>query len=507
MAPVVEFRGISKGFPGVRALDDVSFSVEAGEIHALVGENGAGKSTLIKIAAGALRPDQGSIYFDGAEIRIHSPREAIETGIRVIHQERQIAEDLSVAENIMLGQLPAGSLGIVRRDIVRRGARAKLDRLDVPLPLDAPARTLSLADRQLLEIARAVSFDARLIVMDEPTASLHPSEVQTLFEVVRSLRREGISVLYVSHHLEEIFEIADRVTVLRDGVHVTTEEITKVDVSDLIGLMFGEQVRMERAEIHGGGIAGREDVAIAVSGVSHGRTLRDVSFDVHFGELLALTGAVGSGTQELGRLIAAAERPSAGTISIAGLPTNVSRRARAAAGGVAFIPGDRKRQALMLDRSVADNVLLAHHALGLSGTVLSPLRENRRARRLCSEQLVKVNDVRAPVRTLSGGNQQKTVMSRWSDVASTVFIFDEPTAGIDVVSKLEIYRTLRRLVRSGAAVVVISADLPEIHCVADRVLVMRNGRVGGILEGADATAAAVLAVEMASASELTGVIA
>lgn len=505
MASVVEFKGISKGFPGVRALDGVSFRVETGKIHALVGENGAGKSTLIKIVAGALRPDQGSIDFDGVEVRLHSPREAIEAGIRVIHQERQIAEELSVAENIMLGQLPVGPLGIVRQDTLRQQALAKLDRLRVRLPLDAPARTLSLADRQLLEIARAVSFDARLIVMDEPTASLHPSEVRTLFEVVRSLRGEGISVLYVSHHLEEIFEIADLVTVLRDGVHVTTEEITKVTVPDLIALMFGEQVRMERAAIHGGEIARQDDAAIEVRGVSHGRSLRDVNFDVHFGELLALTGAVGSGTQELGRLIAGAERPSVGTISIAGLPANVSRRARAAAGGVAFIPGDRKRQALMLDRSVADNVLLAHHALGLSGTVLSPMRENRRAGRLCSEQLVKVNDVRAPVRTLSGGNQQKTVISRWSDVASTVFVFDEPTAGVDVASKLEIYRTLRRLVHAGAAVVVISADLPEIHCVADRVLVMRNGRVGGILEGADATAAAVLAVEMASASELTDV--
>ena len=485
----------------MRALDDVSFSVEAGEIHALVGENGAGKSTLIKIVAGALRPDQGSIHFDGVETRLHSPRDAMEAGIRVIHQERQIAEELSVAENIMLGQLPAGPLGIVRKDALRQQALAKLDRLRVRLPLDAPARALSLADRQLLEIARAVSFDARLIVMDEPTASLHPSEVGALFEVVRTLRGEGISVIYVSHHLEEIFEIADRVTVLRDGVHVTTERVANVDAADLIGLMFGEQVRMERAEIHGGETTRRSDVAISVSGVSYGRSLRDVSFDVHFGELLVLTGAVGSGTQELGRLIAGAERPSAGTISIAGLPTNVSRRARAAAGGVAFIPGDRKRQAMMLDRSVADNVLLAHHALGLSGVVLSPPRENRRAQQLCAEQLVKVSDVRAPVRTLSGGNQQKAVISRWSDVASTIFIFDEPTAGIDVASKLEIYLTLRRLVRDGAAVVVISADLPEIHCVADRVLVMRSGRVGGILDGENATAVEVLAVEMASASE------
>ena len=505
MAPVVEFKGICKGFPGVRALDDVSFSVEAGDIHALVGENGAGKSTLIKIVAGALRPDQGSIRFDGVEARLHSPREAIEAGIRVIHQERQIAEELSVAENIMLGQLPTGPLGIVRKDTLQRQALAKLDRLRVRLPLDTPARALPPADRQLLEIARAVSLDARLIVMDEPTASLHPSEVKALFEVVRALRGEGISVIYVSHHLEEVFEIADRVTVLRDGVHVTTEEIANVDASELISLMFGEQVRMERAEIHGGETTRRQEVAVSVSGVSFGRSLRHVSFDVHFGELLVLTGAVGSGTQELGRLIAGAERPSAGTIDIAGLPTNVSRRARAAAGGVAFIPGDRKRQAMMLDRSVADNVLLAHHALGRSGVVLSPPRENRRARQLCSEQLVKVSDVRAPVRTLSGGNQQKAVISRWSDVASTVFVFDEPTAGVDVVSKLEIYRTLRRLVRDGAAVVVISADLPEIHCVADRVLVMRSGRVGGILEGENSTAAAVLAVEMASAGDSTGV--
>ncbi len=501
MAPLIEFKNIHKGFPGVQALTDVSFSVAPGDIHALVGENGAGKSTLIKIATGAHRPDAGTILIEGEELRLQSPREAMEAGIRVIYQERHIAEELTVAENIVLGQLPKARYGFLSGSAIKREAQRKLDRLGLHFDLAAPARTLSVADRQLLEIARAVSFHAKLIVMDEPTASLHPGEVEVLFDVIRGLKAEGITVLYISHHLEEIFEIADRVTVLRDGQLVDTAPTEDLDIPGLIRMMFGEQVRMERAEIHGGETDQAGEVAIGVHRVSYGRSLSDVSFDVRYGELVAITGAVGSGTQELARVLSGAETPPEGVVTVDGNETVAASRPRAAAGGVAFIPGDRKRQALMLDRSVADNVLLADYALGRRGTVVQPRRENALARRLCDEQAVKVTDVRQPIRTLSGGNQQKVIIGRWSDVGSQIFVFEDPTAGVDIPSKIEIYRTLRQLVAEGAAVVVISTDLQEIYCLADRVLVMRNGEIAGVLEGAAATEQAVFDMEMMSIND------
>lgn len=491
MNPTLELRHIDKSFPGTRALRDVCIAIEPGRVHALVGENGAGKSTLIKIASGALQPDSGTILLRDRPV-ILNPRTAHEYGIRVVHQERQVVSTRTVAENLVLHAPERNRLGLVTRKSIAAEARARLDRLGVELDLDAPASTLTVAQTQMLEIARAVDFTATCIIMDEPSASLHRSEIGRLFEIVEAIRGNGVAVIYISHHLDEVMQLADEYTVLRDGQHVTTGKTAETTTSQLIADMFGAGSWLRRDDL----VTTEPklgDIAIELDHVSFGAAVNDVSLSVRRGEVLVITGSVGSGAGHVGRLIAGAIRPTSGHVTVAGI--NPRYRNRAARAGVALLPADRKRQALMLDRSVAENVLLAEH--GMSANPLGlPRRAVKRAAHVCHSLSVKTADVRNPVRTLSGGNQQRVVLARWLNVASDILVLDEPTVGVDIPSKSEIYRIVRQRAEDGAAVVVLSTEYQEIQSVADRVIVMRDGGVVGEIAGADATESAIFDMEL-----------
>jgi ribose transport system ATP-binding protein len=490
VAPALELADIVKSFPGAKALKGVSLTVEPGEVRALVGENGAGKSTLIKIASGALQPDSGSVRVDGKEVGSSSRRTFQALGIRVIYQERQIARDLSIGENVLLDRLPG--TGLVSWRATMRQAAERMALLGLDLDPRAGVRDLSVAQWQLIELARAIDYGARVVIMDEPTASLSRVEVERLFEVVRALRSRGVGVLYISHHLDEIFQIADTVTVLRDGEQVFEGRVDALTPDQLVEEMFGEvDHHVDRS------VGGRssDEPAITLVGVEAGDRLRGISCEVYPGEVVGFTGGTGSGTTELASVLVGARRPSAGSVRLAGGRHIRSRTGAAAA--VAFLPSDRKRRGLLLEKSIADNLLLGR--LAVKGPWwIRPGHHRRLATMLMHAANVKATSPERAVRTLSGGNQQKVIIGRWLEVGTPVLVFDEPTAGIDIPSKLEIYATLRRLAADGAAIVVCSTDFQEVGLVADRVFVMREGRLVGEVEGRQATEQRLIEMEMSA---------
>lgn len=490
MPPVLELKGIGKSFPGAHALRGVDLTVAAGEVHALVGENGAGKSTLIKIASGVLGHDAGTVRVAGEVVNNTGRRLFQDLGVRVIYQERQIAADLTVGENVLLDRLPRTRLGVSWTRIMSE-ATERLEGVGLQVDPRTSVRNLSVAQWQLIELARAVDYGARLVIMDEPTASLSRSEVAQLFAVVGRLRERGVAVLYISHHLDEIFEIAETVTVLRDGERVFSGPVHGLRSEQLVETMFGQVMHHIDRSLGDG----ERIVALELDHVSAGGRLRDVSCRVDAGEVVGFTGGIGSGVSELAAVIVGAASTTSGVVRLAG-GRPVGRRSKAA-NSVAYLPADRKRRALLLDRSTGDNLNLAR--LAVDG---SPFFRPSRMRRVAEELLVragvKSDSAERSVRTLSGGNQQKVVIGRWLDVGCDVLVFDEPTAGIDIPSKLEIYRTLRQLADQGAAVVVCSTDFQEIGLVSDRVLVLRDGCVVGEVDGADANEQRLIELEMSA---------
>ncbi len=486
---------ISKSFPGVLALKGVSLVVRAGSVHALCGENGAGKSTLIKVATGAEQADGGVIRIGGELIVRPNRRQVQALGVRAIYQERQICADLSVTENVLLDRLPA-RFGRVEWRRARRLAGQRLAALEIELDVDTPVRSLSVAQLQLMEIARAVSFSARLIVMDEPTASLSRHEVKPLFRVVDRLRAAGVAVLFISHHLDEVFAVADDVTIMRDGAVVGQGAASDFDTESVVRAMFGRSVditRVERATAEAGSVP-----LLDINGVGSAR-LDNVTVAVAAGEIVAVTGGVGAGVSELARVASGGIRAGAGLVSVAdqnGVFRRVRGRRHALSLGVAFLPADRKRQGLLLDRNVADNVTLGQQAKGRH-PILTPRRVRSKAALLTPRANVRTATIDVGVGTLSGGNQQKVMIGRWMGVDSKVLIFDEPTAGIDIASKFEIYAELRRLADAGAAVLICSTDFQEVGQVADRVIVMRAGRIVGEVAGEHASEHRLLELEMA----------
>jgi ribose transport system ATP-binding protein len=492
----LEVASVTKRFPGGVALDDVSMSVQPGEVHALLGENGAGKSTLIKIVSGALAADQGTVRIGGVPLARATPRAAQRLGVRVIHQERQIAPDLTVAENLLLDLIPTGRLGLVRRRRTERVAAERLAALGIDLDPGAPSRSLGVAQQQLLELARAVSFEARLVIMDEPTASLHREEVRTLFAIVGRLRARGVAVLFISHHLDEVFAVAERVTVLRDGRVAGTRAVDATDAAELISLIFGKSISTARHEVRPGTDApdAPADPVVAARDVAYRRAVRGVTLSVAAGEILALTGGQGSGASELAQLLSGCLVPGAGEVVHGTPPVRLGSRTGHTRAGVAFLPADRKREGLLLDHTVRDNILLSR--LALRGERLTRFRrDHRRAGASVDRLAIKTPGVDAPVRVLSGGNQQKCILARWLQTDSRLLVLDEPTAGVDISSKLEIYRRLVEVAATGVAVVFVSSDYEEISVLADRVLVMRDGRVVGELAGADADVEALVQTE------------
>ncbi|WP_253767930.1 sugar ABC transporter ATP-binding protein [Goodfellowiella coeruleoviolacea] len=480
---MVALRGVEKSFGAVRALRGVSLELFPGEVHALLGENGAGKSTLIKTLAGVHRPDSGAFLIDGRQRRLSGPAEARDAGIAVIYQEPTLFGELSIAENVFMGRQPLRSGRRIDTAAMRARTAALFDRLGVRLDPDRPASGLSIADQQLVEIAKALSFDARVLIMDEPTAALSDAEVRRLFRVVRALREQGAAVLFVSHRLDEVLSLCQRATVLRDGEHVWAGDLAGHTPDDLVRLMVGRELSalFPKQDVTPG------EVVLSVRRLTREGVFVDVSLDVRAGEIVALSGLVGAGRSEVARAVFGIDRPDAGEVWVAGQRLRPGSPTAAMAAGVGFVPEDRRQQGLVMDASIERNAALA--SLGRLGPL--GLVRRRAERRLAQDWAVKLRlkfaRLTDPVGVLSGGNQQKVVLAKWLARAPRVLIVDEPTRGIDVGTKAEVHRLLSELAGQGVAVLMISSELPEVLGMADRVLVMHEGRLVAELDRAEAT--------------------
>jgi ABC-type sugar transport system ATPase subunit len=471
---LLEMEGIEKSFPGVRALVGVDLHLERGEILALIGENGAGKSTLIKILGGAHAPDAGRVRLDGEPADLASPSRARDAGIGVIYQEFPLVPQLTVAENIFLGREIVRA-GVINRALENQRAQELFAKIGVPIDPDARPHTLSVAERQVVEIAKALATEVRVLVMDEPTATLTPREVEKLFLVIRELKSQGIGIIYISHRLDEVCEIADRVMVLRDGALVGTRPIAEISRAEMIEWMVGRSVDQEfpKARHPIGG------PRLRVEGLQRGDKVRDVSFEVRQGEVLGITGLVGAGRTELARLIAGADPMDAGTIYVDGQPVDVRDPRAAIRAGICLLTEDRAGQGLILGHGLLANFGLPNLEHFRRGPLLQPSRERAAFARFVQSLRIKIADPDQSADTLSGGNQQKVVLAKWLERDCDVVIIDEPTRGIDVGARYEFYLLINELAAAGKAIVLISSELPEVLGMADRILVMRMGRISG----------------------------
>jgi rhamnose transport system ATP-binding protein len=479
--------GVSKSFAATQALTDVSLDLRAGEVHALVGENGAGKSTLVKILAGVHQPDTGSIRVDGEPTVIAGPAQARALGIAVVHQEPRLFPDLSVAENVYIGHAPAGPLRTVDWGEMRRKARTLFQQLDVRFDVQAPVRGLSMADQQLIEIAKALSVDAGVLILDEPTASLSAHEVDRLFTIVRGLRDRGVAVLFVSHRLGEVFDLCDTATVLRDGRHVITTSTSDLTTADLIRHMVGRTVTLfPKVETAIG------DVLLEVTGLSRAGEFDDVSFSVRAGEIVGMAGLVGAGRTEVARVLFGIDQRDGGEVRVAGRAVQFSSPSEAMDAGVAYLPEDRHQEGLVLDFSIAENVTLPILPRLFPRLLVRRSAERTVAREFTEQFRVRMTGVDQLVGALSGGNQQKVVLAKWLASKPTVLILDEPTRGIDIGAKVEVHRIISDLAASGLAIVLISSDLPEVLAMSDRILVLHEGRITAEIPRATATEEGVM---------------
>jgi ABC-type sugar transport system ATPase subunit len=486
--PLLEARGVSKSFGGIHALRDVSFDLRAGEVHALMGENGAGKSTLMHILAGMLAPDAGELRLRGESLRFHTPHDAMRHGIAMIHQELMPVPGMSVAENLLLGREPRGRIpGTIGRKAMRDEARRLLGLLDMDLPVDRPMRELSVAGMQTVEIARALGADASVVIMDEPTAAISDREVDALFKAIDTLRERGVGVIYITHKMAEVSRIADRVTVLRDGCHIATHPSAKLDETKLIELMVGRELRAETRKRR----VISEEVVLSVENLHRGGAFRGITFDVRRGEVLGLAGLMGAGRSEVASAIFGLMPADRGVIRIKGSPVKIRRPADAMRHGIGMVTEDRKGYGIVPDMAVARNITLAALSRCCRGPLIRLGEEATLAREAVAEFGIKCQP-RQKISQLSGGNQQKAVIARTMLARPEIVILDEPTRGIDVGSKAEIYQIIRRLAAGGTTVLLISSEMPELLSLSDRIIVMREGAITAMLDPARTTQEEIL---------------
>jgi len=490
-------RDIGKSFPGVRALSDVSLTLHAGEVLALVGENGAGKSTLMKILAGAQTADEGEIVVDGHAVRNESPHAAEALGIGMIYQEFNLVPHLTAVENIVLGNEPTRG-GLLDPAAARARAAGVLDDLGIEIPLDVPTARLSVGQQQIVEIAKVLSKHARIIVMDEPSAALTDREVDRLFAIIAKLKAGGVGIIYISHRMEELPRIADRITVMRDGRAIETRAAIDFPPGDIVRAMVGRTVDAHYPVAPP--VPADASIVLDVRGLTRTGVIDDVSFNVRAGEIVGLAGLVGAGRTEILRAIAAADIVQSGSIAIDGKPQRLRTPGEGIAAGIAFITEDRKGQGLVLGMAVRENISLAHLAQFINRDLLiDRTRESAAAEQKIEELRIRVTGPEQPVRTLSGGNQQKVVLAKWLLGTARVFLFDEPTRGIDIGAKAEIYALILTLAQQGAAIVMVSSELPEVLGLSHRVLAIREGRIAAEFSREQATPAAVIAAATGAA--------
>ena len=489
ISPVLQLTGISKRFGAVQALIDVDLDLIANEVHALVGENGAGKSTLVKILAGIHRPDAGHLELDGHELVLSGPAAARQLGIAVIHQHPNLFPDLTVAENVFAGRLPRNRVRGVDWGRLNRAAEKLFANLGVKQRVSVPVRGLSVADQQLVEIAKAFSLDARVLVMDEPTAALSGREVQRLFTIIRQLRGRGVAILFVDHRMEEVFEIADRVSVLRDGRHVITAPISELTPADAIRHMVGR--RLETLFPKGQAPIG--EVALEVRGLSRSGVFADVSFQVRRGEIVGLAGLVGAGRTEVARVLFGIDHADAGEILVTGKHADIKSPTDAMRLGIVYVPEDRHEQGLVLDFSISANVSLpiVHRLSRL--LMIDRAQEGRLAADYSKQLQVRSTGVNQAASGLSGGNQQKVVIAKWLATKPTILLLDEPTQGVDIGAKAEVHRIISQLAAQGMAIVLISSELLEVLGMADRIVVLHEGRVAAKFDRDEASQERIMA--------------
>lgn len=483
---LVVMEAIDKSFPGVQALESARFDLRAGEAHALVGENGAGKSTLMKILAGVYTKDAGKILYKGQEVNLPNPRSAQQHGISIIHQELNLMPHLTVAQNIFIGREPRQVLPILLDDkAINAQTRDLLAQLHIELDPRTKVSDLTVAKQQMVEIAKALSFNAEVLIMDEPTAALTDAEIEELFRIIRDLRNDGVGIVYISHRLEELFQISDRVTVMRDGRTIDTVRIQDVTIDQIISMMVGRTIYEVTPEIPEGN---SQEVALEVRHLNRGRALRDISFQLKKGEIVGFAGLMGAGRTEVARAIFGADPIDSGEIYIGGKRVNIHHPSDAVRHGIGYLSEDRKRYGLTLDMDVETNIVLAAFRRFLNWLGLVNKGKVRRISRDLVETLaIKTPSLQQKVKNLSGGNQQKLVIAKWLTADTDILIFDEPTRGIDVGAKSEIYRLLNDLAQEGKAIIMISSELPEILRMSHRIVVMCEGRITGELTSAEAT--------------------
>ncbi|QUX93427.1 D-xylose ABC transporter ATP-binding protein [Marinomonas sp. A3A] len=487
---VLEVDHVRKEFPGVLALDDVMLKVRPGSVHALMGENGAGKSTLMKVIAGIYQPDSGEIRLRGETITLETPLKAQESGIAMIHQELLLMNQMTVAENIWIRREPTNSFGFIDHSEMHRMTEELFERLNIQLDPEAEISTLSVANRQMVEIAKAVSFNSDVLIMDEPTSAITETEVAHLFDIIRSLRKQGIGIVYITHKMNELFEIADEFSVFRDGKYIGTHASSDVTRDDIIQMMVGRSVdqMFPKEEVELG------DVLLSVKNLTLEGVFHDVSFDVRAGEILGFAGLVGSGRSNVAEAIFGVTPADSGTVWINGEEVHIKNPNDAIMQGMAFLTEDRKETGCFLSLDIQENIQSAvlHENFVNSGGFVDQAKLNEESEELCRKLRVKTPNMEESIENLSGGNQQKVLIGRWLLTHPRILILDEPTRGIDVGAKSEIHTLVTQLAHKGVAVIMISSELPEVLGMSDRVLVMHEGHVTGILDRSEADQVSVM---------------